>query len=538
MPDARRRNAELLQKFFEQTLSENEGCELLTLWRQQPELKRESQANHRLETLLQFLARIEKEPISHGSAVLHEELPFFHRNTVDLNFLDELVRLAAESPSNVVERPKPTKQSTPSSKSKPEKPSAWPKLVAFCACMALFLSVIYFQNRPPMQGSKHRTFRPIAKVESVLDVQWNDEATALREGQQLESEVIRFRSGIVQLQLSNGVRLALTGPADFRLNTARKVFCGEGELSVTVPPSGKGFEVVTPFLSVIDLGTEFFLDIKDDRLDVHTVRGKIELNREANEKIELTTGGGFGIDAAGLTKHFNAEPNRFLTDLFVSALQEKRSTVEFEQWKTERDRWLSTPGLRMFFDAQNDGRPGVERGRVSGARHCEGRWQGKKAYLFIRKADSVGFEIPGEMRSMTLFASLRLDALDRYNQVILASRSMEPGSVIWQILGDGSVQLAIRAAAGESVALYQTPPVFTTRNLGTWVRLETVLDAEKREVRFSLDGEVIEVFPIKVLRPIRIGNATLGNLVPEKRSASDTSLDGRIDQLMIFDRAL
>ncbi len=537
----------LLQRFFEGALSEEEGRELLAIWKDRPDLKQSARSNYDIETTLRFFARLERNPLSHQEkgfppVVLDQRSSIFYRepfSDTNLLDLDELVRLAGMSPA-LPKKPVDVRVAPSSEKSLPPplKPPVPDKSIRgvwlVVGCLLFFVVAVYFELRPRETGSSQSSFQPIAQVESVLDVQWTDPASALKEGRQLEAETLRFRSGIVQLTLKNGVRIALRGPADFRLNTVGKVFCGEGELSVTVPPTGKGFEVVTPFMSIVDRGTEFLVAVRPNGIETHTIRGSVELQRLSEKKIDLAAGNAFRLDAIGTAKHFVAEPNRFLTELFVRTLRKKRDDEQWERWKTEREKLAGLAGLRLFYDFESD----IQPNQILGARLCEGRWQEKKAYSFQRKNDAIAFNLPGEMTSMTLFASLKIDSLDRFNHVIVASRSMESGHFIWQICSDGSVQLAVKTPNNVAPVLYRTRPILDRRSCGAWYRLATVVDAAKKEVRTYLDGELRDTVPMPVPSPLKLDDATLGNLLPEKRTATDSSLGGRIDQFAIFDRPI
>lgn len=382
--EKKNRSEDLLQRFFDRELSDEESFELLSLWREQPDWENEARLNLPIEAMLQFHAKLEQKPIFHHSPgfepiVLKEHSSLFRDEYllgIELLEIDEIVRLAAESPSLKKNPAETERQQQKKSVLKPYQPEEKHRLLSWILVPAvlLLLSVVYFEFRPsaPEPSVRRQAFRPFAEVEAMLDVQWNENQTGLKEGCRLEAETFRFQSGIVQIRMKNGVRLAVRGPADFRINTVDKVFCGYGEMSVTVPPEGKGFEVVTPFMNIVDLGTEFFVDVKSEGVEAHTIQGKIELNRFGEEKIELNAGNAFRLDANDISKRFVAEPNRFLTELFVAGLWETRDAEQLERWKAERERILATPGLRLFLDFEDENFSGIRRCRILGARPAEG----------------------------------------------------------------------------------------------------------------------------------------------------------------------
>jgi hypothetical protein len=66
------------------------------------------------------------------------------------------------------------------------------------------------------------------------------------------------------LGLLNGVTLTLEGPADLELLSIDRVHCRRGKLRTRVPRGAEGFIVSTPGSAVVDLGTEFGLNVAQD----------------------------------------------------------------------------------------------------------------------------------------------------------------------------------------------------------------------------------------------------------------------------------
>ena len=84
------------------------------------------------------------------------------------------------------------------------------------------------------------------------------------EGDILPARRVRLSSGRATLAFLNGVMLTLEGPADLELDSIDRVFCHRGRLRVRVPDGAEGFVVAAPRSSVVDLGTEFGLNVEDD----------------------------------------------------------------------------------------------------------------------------------------------------------------------------------------------------------------------------------------------------------------------------------
>jgi hypothetical protein len=81
----------------------------------------------------------------------------------------------------------------------------------------------------------------------------------------------------VAFALVNGVMLAVEGPADFDLISVDRIFCRRGKLRTRVPEGAEGFVVTTSSSAVVDLGTEFALNIGEDgHTQVMVIEGAAE----------------------------------------------------------------------------------------------------------------------------------------------------------------------------------------------------------------------------------------------------------------------
>src|SRR5262249_35445930 len=96
-------------------------------------------------------------------------------------------------------------------------------------------------------------------------VEWESgEGSPPAEGSVLTSGPLRLRAGRATLAFYNGVTVFLEGPAEVDLVAVDNMFCHRGKLRTRVPPGAEGFTVVAPGMAVVDLGTEFALNIEAD----------------------------------------------------------------------------------------------------------------------------------------------------------------------------------------------------------------------------------------------------------------------------------
>ena len=105
----------------------------------------------------------------------------------------------------------------------------------------------------------------LALLSELDGARWEpSEGPALVEGSVLAARGLRLREGRATLSFFSGVTLTVEGPADLELVSADRVFCRRGRLRVRAPKGAEGFVVATPGSAVVDLGTEFGMNVEAD----------------------------------------------------------------------------------------------------------------------------------------------------------------------------------------------------------------------------------------------------------------------------------
>jgi hypothetical protein len=140
----------------------------------------------------------------------------------------------------------------------------WSLAVAMAGLVAVGLCLVL----PPGQGSNPRPelLTPegstIATVIQMDNVQWETPGIPLSEGQAISPGRLRLREGRLTLAFYSGVSLTVEGPADLELRAADRVFFHHGKLRARVLRGAEGFTVVTDGYEVVDLGTEFAMNLQ------------------------------------------------------------------------------------------------------------------------------------------------------------------------------------------------------------------------------------------------------------------------------------
>ena len=114
-------------------------------------------------------------------------------------------------------------------------------------------------DRPASSGNRAE----VATIVQVEGVQWEPGGSeAPRAGDVLRSGHLRLRQGRLTLAFFSGVSLTVEGPTDLELLAADRVFCHQGRLRARVPRGAEGFTVLASGYEIVDMGTEFGLNLE------------------------------------------------------------------------------------------------------------------------------------------------------------------------------------------------------------------------------------------------------------------------------------
>lgn len=250
-----------------------------------------------------------------------------------------------------------------------DSPIQWLPWLAAAAVVVLVLTVVFNRDKaarfdearaPSAQGVVGAVPPdPVARVLASMEAEW--EGGAFEPGSSLLPNSYHLRSGTIELELAEGVRLGIRGSAEFELMNGNRVHLTSGNLVARIPEQALGFLMTTPQSEVVDLGTEFGLEVNDaGQTDVHVIDGLVEVYERRNGetpsvdgaplagiKIEegqarrLETDGGFRL--ADIPFHSRQEilGNQRFDDLGLSLL---RGSIRVKDTVSNSDLKIPTSG--------------------------------------------------------------------------------------------------------------------------------------------------------------------------------------------------
>ena len=145
-----------------------------------------------------------------------------------------------------------------------------------CVAAAAFIAVVslavfWMQKRAPGPVATNRSYprldtaSGLAMVIELDRVVWEptDEPEPI-EGDVVGAGRLRLKSGRATISMLTGVMIVVEGPADIELVSGNQIYCRRGKLRTRVPAGAEGFVVSAPGSAVMDIGTEFAMNLTTD----------------------------------------------------------------------------------------------------------------------------------------------------------------------------------------------------------------------------------------------------------------------------------
>lgn len=179
----------------------------------------------------------------------------------------------------------PATSTSPSWRSRmPRRGAYW--AAALAASMLLAIWIWPRNTAPSIQPAA------IATISGDKACKWGAGTLPTEVGARLTRGRLRLAEGIAQIVFDSGAEVRLEGPADLELLSRDKCILHTGRLVAKVPHKAIGFVVDTPTAVLKDLGTEFGVNVKDEKTaDVQVFDGIVDVQHRSSGKTErLLTG--------------------------------------------------------------------------------------------------------------------------------------------------------------------------------------------------------------------------------------------------------
>jgi hypothetical protein len=185
-----------------------------------------------------------------------------------------------------------------------------PIVMAVLSCAALLMILAYVYLNPQMSE--------VAILTDSINPQWLKPECSVQIGARLSTtrEPVILKQGIIKILYDNDIEVLIEGPAEYQIQSSKKISLKNGSLFAKVSLAGKGFSVITPQAKIVDLGTEFGVRSGgQDKTELHVFKGKTTLTATADKtakNLGVISGQAREVGAAGGIKDIQLNKEVFV----------------------------------------------------------------------------------------------------------------------------------------------------------------------------------------------------------------------------------
>lgn len=173
----------------------------------------------------------------------------------------------------------------------PSKKSTKAPLAFFFALAALLIIGLFIQIPKGTSTQNSASTGLVAIVSDSQGANWQKFGSENRIGHAVTPGLMILKEGKAELTFTNGARVKLQGPAKLDIIDEMSIKLSYGKLSAHITEEAKGFTVDTSDVRVVDLGTEFAVNLpQNGEAEVHVFSGLVQTESIETDEIKSIYG--------------------------------------------------------------------------------------------------------------------------------------------------------------------------------------------------------------------------------------------------------
>jgi len=427
------------------------------------------------------------------------------------------------------------------------------RVFAAAACFGICgLLALYFISNSSMNGSGNK-FPETIRYSYGIDATWAGEPVKLSD--KMKPGAYELTGGMALILFPSGAEVLVQAPTSFEIVSDNEIRLTSGTVTARCEtPASKGFAVTTADWKVVDLGTEFAVQVTEDRAEVGVYEGEVVISGPAES--QLRVGDAVSLYDQQITRLPDGltDPAVARIDVFLARLDAGNGSAN-SRWLRAGYDYTDNDSLIAWIDVSREGDFSWISDRATSWSHAakleeaskhnfdSDRYDRMAAVRVDDTDDAIGLEFNKSYQSMTLSAWVyfdpEADAEKRHRGILMSEEWKRIGSVHWQ-----------RRGAGVRVEVYSAQTTKTKKVLrfmassdqlaqGGWHHLVTVIDGQAQQVSHFINGDLVSREKTSIPIPaLRLGKATIGAWHADNEGTQGRALNGAIDDMMIWRRAL
>ena len=222
------------------------------------------------------------------------------------------------------------------------------------------------KQTPGRDGTNSAETKAVPILAEALSANWEpapvsgQPPVAPRTSDALPSGALSLKSGWIRIDFPSGTSAIVEGPAKFEVRDDKQLVLTSGRVSVAVTPAGHGFAVVAPFCRVVDLGTEFGVQVDAAGSNLVSVfKGTVQVARGSQPVVSMTEGNGCVVESADAPLiPIPVNPATFVRktqfNRWAAISHDPTAVLPADRWRAYLEQISRDPSVKLMFatDAQ------------------------------------------------------------------------------------------------------------------------------------------------------------------------------------------
>ncbi|AQT68058.1 FecR protein [Anaerohalosphaera lusitana] len=429
--------------------------------------------------------------------------------------------------------------------------SLYTAVVSSAALLLILILVLLTPAKPPI----------VAYLDGSVDAVWDQSVDTPEWDGAIRAKKLQLNEGLARITFMGGADIVLEGPAVIEPVSQDKLILSSGKLAAHVDRQAVGFSVETPAGKILDLGTEFGVEVSESGgTAVGVFQGEVALFPSQADKININSSEALLVDRTGFIRKAACSEIDFVRNEEFNARILASKGDSYGRWLAHSYQLRRDPDLVAHYDFQREeSRPEKLINRVTSASSValngglgtsgyskpewvDGRWAGKTALKFS-KDENDAVVIPSDpllniAGPITILVWVKCPDIAKGGHIISCRN---PKDVSYQFAYFGKEHIdssqrnrlqLIRYSKGDPEGAYSDPPLFIGDH---WRCLAVTHDGT--EAKFYIDGELYSEHDFAFSGPSADAEMiVVGNVIDVPYSES--KFNGIIGEIAVFDRTL
>ena len=445
------------------------------------------------------------------------------------------------------------------------RPVFWSSLVVALMFYGTFTVISWNLRGDNLSRDTKPAERAIATIQIAKNVRWSPDSkrrrvdSAVRRG-----ELLKIDAGLVELHLERGAILLVDGPAAWSIDGDNRATLKRGRLLAKVPEAAVGFTLTTPTAEIVDLGTEFGVEVvQDGTADVHVLKGQVNVrgtngseNRQARQlragqSVRITSTGAelqsdpkIATKFARLAQDGTDKKNKIAAEnaMSIRYAQCVRELSPLVYFPIERNETLTLTDraegkyVGKFSRSEGPGDP-WEKGPFGDAVRFRGARFSDRVTVLPKDPQSAKGEPnfsrgkePGLPFSIALWARCQPG---QSTGLLVGKGAGFQEQYLFDIL-DGRFRFVTISADRKSLGEISSKTPFD----GAWQHVAAVFDADRKSISLYVNGKQESTAELQDVSLFATDEATYIGNRPFQGDEFKLTIDGALDEIAIFPTAL